>query len=349
MNAEVDDLAGVMKEGGYHAVFLAAGAHLPVRTLIQCRGGARILYAAGLLRGLEAGETPALGRRVLVYGGGNTALDAARTAKRLGAEETLIVYRRTREKMPAHDFEIQEAMEEGVQFRWLSTVKSACGNSFTVEKMRLDDSGFAEPTGEFETLEADCLVLALGQDADLGFLKRVEGMAVEDGVVTVDSHMMTGCAGVFAGGDMVPGLRTAAVAVGHGKKAARNIDAYLRGQIYTAAPKHDIATFERMNPRGFEHASRIAQAALDASLRVAAFEEVFAGLEEPDAAFEASRCLSCGNCRECDNCYEICPGDAVRKLGPGQRFKFEYVNCDGCGLCAEECSCGAIEMHPVVQ
>jgi NADPH-dependent glutamate synthase beta subunit-like oxidoreductase len=343
----VDDLAIVMKEGQFDAVFLAVGAHLARRAFIPARDARKIFYAASLLRDLEEGATPLLGRRVLVFGGGNTALDTARTAKRLGAEDALIVYRRTRQKMPVKDYEIQEAMEEGVSFKWLTTVKASNAESFVIERMQLDENGFPQPTGEFETLAADSLILALGQDVDLGFLKRVEGLAIEDGVVRVDEHMMTGCPGVFAGGDMVPAERAVSVAVGHGKKAARNIDAYLRGDVYERGVEREIATFDRLNLRTHNRTARTTQQPIDLSRRQATFDEVFAGLDEGSALFEAKRCLSCGNCNECDNCYQICPGEAIQKLGAGKRFKFEYGNCDGCGLCAEECPCGAIQMQGI--
>ena len=169
-----------------------------------------------------------LGRRVVVYGGGNTAMDAARTAKRLGAEEAIVVYRRTRDRMPAHDFEVEEAEEEGVLMKWLSTIKQADGGKLVLEKMELDETGFPQPTGELEELEADSLVLALGQETDLSLLDGVPGLEVSDGVVQVEPNMMTGYPGIFAGGDMVPAERTVTVAIGHGKKAARNIDAWLR-------------------------------------------------------------------------------------------------------------------------
>ena len=136
-----------------------------------------MLDAVSVLRSMEGEEKPMLGRRVVVYGGGNTALDVARTAKRLGATEAIIVYRRTREKMPAHDFEVEEALQEGVLIKWLSTIKNmADEGTLTVEKMALDDKGFPQPTGEFETLEADSLVLALGQDVDLSLLEGVPGL-----------------------------------------------------------------------------------------------------------------------------------------------------------------------------
>ena len=248
-------------------MFLAVGAHVSKRAYIPAGDASRILDALGVLRSVDGGQPPELGRRVLVYGGGNTALDVARTAKRLGATETLIVYRRTREKMPAHDFEVQEAIEEGIQFRWLSTIKEAGESSFTVEKMRLDEKGFPQPTGEFETIEADSLVLALGQDVDLSFLERVPGLEIVDGVVKVSAQMMTGHPGVFAGGDMVPDERTVTVAVGHGKKAARNIDAWLRGDVYQPAPKHELAAFDKLNAWYYSDAPLTVQPVLDALRR----------------------------------------------------------------------------------
>jgi NADPH-dependent glutamate synthase beta subunit-like oxidoreductase len=344
VNTRVDDLAGLLNSREFDAVFLAVGAHVSKRAYIPAADASRILDALGVLRSVDGGQAPELGRRVLVYGGGNTALDVARTARRLGATETLIVYRRTREKMPAHDFEVQEAIEEGIQFKWLSTIKDAGESSFTVEKMRLDENGFPQPTGEFETIEADSLVLALGQDVDLSFLERVPGLEIVSGVVKVSPQMMTGHPGVFAGGDMVPDERTVTVAAAHGKKAARNIDAWLRGCAYQAPPKHALAGYESLKAWFYSMAPVTSQHLLDAVRRQTTFEEVVSGLDESDAAFEARRCLSCGNCFECDNCLNVCSDDAVVKLGPGKRFRFNYDNCTGCGLCAQECPCGAIDM-----
>jgi NADPH-dependent glutamate synthase beta subunit-like oxidoreductase len=346
LNAKVDDLAATMREGGFDAAFLATGAHLAKRTAIPAADASRVLDALSVLRGMELGEKPLLGRRVLVYGGGNTALDVARTAKRLGAADPLIVYRRTREKMPAHDSEVQEALDEGIRFQWLSTIKEAGEGSFVVEKMKLDETGFPQPTGEFERIEGDSLVLALGQDADLRFLEHIAGLEISDGVVKVNEQMMTGCPGVFAGGDMVPCERTVTVAIGHGKKAARNIDAWLRGGVYTAAHKHTVATFDRLNTWHYAKAAKTAQPQLDRARRESTFDEVIGGLDESNARVEAQRCLSCGNCFECDSCYNACPDTAIAKLDPGQRYRFDYDCCQGCGICSQECPCGAIEMVP---
>ena len=347
LNAKVGQITDDMKKGGFDAAFLAVGAHIAKRAFIPAKDSSRILDAVQVLRSMEGEDKPMLGRRVVVYGGGNTAIDVARTAKRLGATEAVIVYRRTREKMPAHDFEVEEALEEGVMVKWLSTIKQAGEGALTIEKMTLDAKGNPQPTGEFETLEADSLVLALGQDVDLSLLDGVPGLEVKDGVVRVDpATMMTGHPGLFAGGDMVPADRNVTVAVGHGKKAARHIDAWLRGVPLEAAAKHAPATFERLNPWYYSDAPKTVRPQLDIGRRASSFDEVQGGLTEDNALFEARRCLSCGNCFECDNCYGVCPDNAVIKLGPGNRFRFNLDYCKGCGVCAAECPAGAIEMVP---
>ena len=346
LNSKVDDIEKVMTADRFDAAFLAVGAHIARRAYIPAAGTAKILDAVSLLRSMEGEAPPLLGRRVVVYGGGNTAIDVARTARRLGAEEAIIVYRRTREKMPAHDFELEEALEEGVSMKWLSTIKNIDGGKLQIEKMALDDKGFPQPTGEFEMLEADSLVLALGQDVDLSLLEEAPGIEIENGVVKVGANMMTGRPGVFAGGDMAPSERTVTVAVGHGKKAARHIDAWLRGAELQATPKHGLASFDRLNTWYYEDAPATVRPMLEAARRIDSFSEVQGGLDETNALYEARRCLSCGNCFECDNCYGVCPDNAVIKLGPGKRFSIDYDYCKGCGLCAAECPCGAIEMVP---
>jgi 2-oxoacid:acceptor oxidoreductase delta subunit (pyruvate/2-ketoisovalerate family) len=347
LNTKVENIEQTMKDSGFDAAFLAVGAHIAKRAYIPAADSARMLDAMQVLRGMEDEEKPMLGRRVVVYGGGNTALDVARTAKRLGATDAIIVYRRTREKMPAHDFEVEEALQEGIMIKWLSTIKNMSDEgTLTVEKMALDATGFPQPTGEFETLESDSLVLALGQDVDLSLLNGVPGLEIKDGVVQVGTNMMTGRAGIFAGGDMVPSERTVTVAIGHGKKAARNIDAWLRGETYAPAPKHALAEFDKLNTWYYDDAPKMVRPTLDLARRQSTFEEVVGGLDESTALFEARRCLSCGNCFECDNCYGVCPDNAVIKLGPGNRFEFNYDYCKGCGICRTECPCGAIVMVP---
>ena len=346
LNSKVSSIQDAMRSGGFDAAFLAVGAHIAKRAYIPAGSAAKILDAVAVLRSMEGEEKPLLGRRVVVYGGGNTAIDMARTAKRLGAEEAIIVYRRTREKMPAHDFEVEEALQEGVLIKWLSTIKQASESSITVEKMALDAKGFPQPTGEFETLAADSVVLALGQDVDLSLLNGVPGLEVKDGVVQVGKNMMTGSPGIFAGGDMVPAERTVTVAIGHGKKAARHIDAWLRGKVFSKDKNNEAASFDKLNTWYYSDAPKTMRPVLDLVRRQSSFDEVVTGLDETNALYEARRCLSCGNCFECDNCYGVCPDNAVIKLGAGNRFRFNLDYCKGCGLCAAECPCGAIRMVP---
>ncbi|MGA2837081.1 MAG: NAD(P)-binding protein [Acidimicrobiales bacterium] len=330
--------------GGFDSVFLAVGAGIGRRVEIPAGDSSRIIDAVTLLHRVADDDPPLLGRRVAVYGGGDTAVDAARTVRRLGATDAVIVYRRNRERMPAQADELEEALDEGVTVRWLSTVDRYEGDHLVIEKMRLDGDGFPQPTGEFEELEADALVLALGQGTDLTLLDRAGDVVVEDGVVQVLPTMMTGAGGIFAGGDAVPSPRTATVAIGHGGKAARGIDAYLSGRTPAEPPRAELATFDRINTWYYSDAPRTVRPQLERIRRQSGFEEVVGGLTEESALFEARRCLSCGNCFECDNCYGVCPDNAVIKLGPGQRYAVDLDFCKGCGLCAQECPCGAIDM-----
>ncbi len=347
LDAKVTDLSAVMREGGYDAAFLAVGAQIGKRAYLPAGSAAHVLDAVSMLHGLAEGERPLLGRRVAVYGGGNTAMDAARTAKRLGAAEAVVVYRRTRDRMPAHETEVREAEDEGVLFRWLSTIKQIDEGALTVERMELDDSGFPQPTGEVEQLEADSLVLALGQDTDLSLLEGVSGVEMRDGVVVVDATMMTGHPGVFAGGDMVPDDRSVTVGVGHGRRAAGHIDAWLAGRAPEPAPERDLAEFAMLNTWYYADAPRAHRPLLESVRRQSTFEEVVLGLDESTALYEARRCMSCGNCFSCDNCFGVCPDNAVIKLGmPGEKYLIDLDYCKGCGLCVSECPSGAIEMVP---
>jgi NADPH-dependent glutamate synthase beta subunit-like oxidoreductase len=331
---------------GFDATFVAVGAHLSKHVDIPAREAGRIVDAVPFLREVAAGGQPVLGRRVAVYGGGNTAMDAARTAKRLGAGDALIVYRRTRERMPAHAEEAAAAEQEGVTINWLRTITAFDGPEMTIEVMELDESGSPRPTGRLEKLAADTLILALGQDADTAFLRPVPGVEFKrDGTVIVGPDMMTGCPGLFAGGDMVPAERTVTVGTGHGKKAARHIDAYLRGAGYAPPPKHPQADYGLLHPWYFSETSAPVQPEQPAQARIGDFSEVTGGLTEREALYEATRCLSCGNCFECDGCIGACPEEAVIKLGRGNRYEFDYDRCTGCGACYEQCPVHAISLE----
>ena len=341
----VTDLQVEMAEEGFDAAFVAVGAHLCKRVDIPNQDAGRVVDAVSFLRGVESGEAPPIAGRVAVYGGGNTAMDAARVARRLGADDTVIVYRRTRDQMPAHEEEAVDAEAEGITMHWLRTIASMGERELTVEIQELDETGRPHGTGQYETLAADTVILALGQESDTRFLAHLPGIEFDGDVVRVDpATLMTGTPGVFAGGDAVPSERTVTVGVGHGKKAARSIDAWLRGGGYAPPPKHRLAEMDLLHLWYFGDHTPRTQDELDPQTRVRAFDEVVAGLEPDEARFEAGRCLSCGNCFECDGCLGACPEDAVVKLGVGHRYRFDYDLCTGCRTCFRQCPVHAIEM-----
>ena len=346
-NTPVTDLLATQVAGRFDAVFVAIGAHLSKRVDIPSADATRMVDAVSFLRDVAKGERPVIGRRVAVYGGGNTAMDAARVARRLGAEESVIVYRRTVEQMPAHTEERESAEQEGVTMNWLRTITEMGEEDLTVEIMELDEEGRAHGTGRFEKLAADTVILAVGQEADTGFLHAIPGMIFDRDVVRVDPEtLMTDVPGIFAGGDMVPSERTVTVGVGHGKKAARCIDKWLNLDVTPRDPKHPLVHLDQMNLWYFGGHTRRVQTEQAPETRVSDFGEIVAGLSPKEAEFEARRCLSCGNCFECDGCYGACPEDAVIKLGPGNRYRFDYERCTGCATCYEQCPVHAIEMIP---
>jgi NADPH-dependent glutamate synthase beta subunit-like oxidoreductase len=347
LRTPVTDLATVMRDECYDAVFLAVGAQIGRRTYLPAGSAAHVIDAVSMLHDVEEGDRPLLGRRVAVYGGGNTALDSARTAKRLGASDAVVIYRRTKDRMPAHETEIREAEQEGVLFRWLSTITEVEDGTVRVERMELDETGFPRPTGEFEDLAADAVVLALGQECDLSLVEGVEGLEVTNGNVVVDSSMMTGHPGIFAGGDMVPDVRSVTVGIGHGRRAATNIHAWLSGLAPEPTVRPEIAEFDTLNTWYYADAPRAHRAQLELARRQSTFDEVVQGLDADNAMAEARRCMSCGTCLSCDNCFAVCPDNAVIKLGrPGEKYLIDLDYCKGCGLCVSECPSGAIQMLP---
>jgi NADPH-dependent glutamate synthase beta subunit-like oxidoreductase len=346
VGSRVADLAATMHSGRFDAAYLAIGAQLSHRAYIPAGQAARILDALSVLGEVAQGNRPQLGRSVIVYGGGNTAMDAARTARRLGAEEAIVVYRRTKAQMPANEVELQEALDEGVRIKWLRTITQVSGGSLMLEKMKLDDNGVPEPTGEFEQLAGDAVVLALGQDVDRSLLDTVPGLTIDDGVVQVDDTMMTGCEGVFAGGDAAPSTRSVTAGIGQGRAVARHIDEWLRHAVTRPTDNRIPVPVDALNPWYYSEAPHAVRPRLEAARRTADFSEVVGGLNADTALYEARRCMSCGNCFGCDNCLGVCPDNAVVTIEGAHGYAFDYDYCKGCGLCAEECPCGAIVMQP---
>ncbi len=345
LNHTVTDLQAEQSAGNFDASFIAVGAHLSKRVDIPSMDASKMVDAVDFLRDVASGEKPRIGRRVAVYGGGNTAMDAARTARRMGAEEAVIIYRRNEEHMPAHREELEEAEREGVQVHWLRTI-SEVADDVMVEVMELDDDGRPRGTGKFEKLPADTVIMALGQVSDTEFLHNIDGLDFDGDILKVNPvTLMTSVPGIFAGGDAVPSQRTVTVGTGHGKKAATMIDAWLKNREREPKVKHPVVEFDDLHLWYFGDHPRTIQPELGAKERLS-FGEVVGSLTEEQAHFEARRCLSCGNCFECDGCLGSCPEDAIIKLGKGHRYRFDYDKCTGCATCYEQCPVHAIEMIP---
>jgi len=285
-------------------------------------------------------------KKVVVYGGGKLALYLARIIKRFGSEVS-VYFPGDKKMMPAYDYETEDALAEGVDVQLFTIINKIEKNKITLEKMKVE-KGKAIGTNEFETVDADVLILANRQESDSGFLRTVSGILInEDGTVGIDPERMTGSEGIFAGGDMLPGEnRSAAIAIGQGKKAARYINGYLMRNTYLKPDKNPTAGYRKLHMWYKTDAPQKEQYKLAPTVAIKSFDEVISGLSEPEARFEAQRCLSCGNCFECDGCFGACPEDAIIKLGKGNRYKFNFDACTGCAVCYEQCPCHAIEMIP---
>ena len=340
-NKKVNNLRDELSN--YAAVYLAIGASISAKVDIDVKSVANIWNAVDLFEQIEdrQNDLPNLGKTVIVYGGGNTAIDAARTALRLGAQEVKIIYRRTINHMPAHETEIQDALAEGVEILCLRTIASVDQNKVILNKMNYDeDSGGLSKSGETEMVIADSVVLAVGQSVEDTVIQGVKGIAItEKDVIEVDQNMMTGLKGVFAGGDAILGKRTVTNAIGYGKKAAKCIDAFLQGREYVPNTKNEVANFKKLNTEYYQKDER-----KDVSrLGDLNFEEKDVSYSDNDVVKESMRCFSCGNCFHCDNCYSYCPDNAIIKHEDGS-LEIDYDYCKGCGICAAECPCGAIKM-----
>ncbi len=347
-NRYIENFIAEKEAGKFDALFVAVGAQKTRRLLSNPDDGSTVLDAIEVLRDVELDKPNRLVGHVIVHGGGNTAMDVARSAIRLGALRVTVIARSTRENMRAHPLEIKEALEEGVELLNLHSVTSYDGKTAKLEKMAATNEHRPRPTGVYETIEADVVVEAIGQLLDTAPLEKLPGLDLSSGWVHFDDQMSFGTQGIFVGGDITSEGGTVTTAIGHGKKAARCIDYWLSGKRYTPEPKDPLASFEQLETWYYTDAPRSHRPRLDAVRRTSGFAEVVGNLDEETAAYEARRCMSCGNCFECDNCYGVCPDNAVIKLGPGKGFEFNYDYCKGCGLCESECPCGAIAMQPEV-
>jgi len=354
----------------YAAVFLAVGQSRSRRLGVPGEEATDVLPGIDFLARVARGQRVGLGEKVAVIGGGNTAMDAARTARRLGADVT-IFYRRSRAEMPAIDEEVNEALDEGVRIEFLRAPVAVLTEDGHVRGLRLtemelgapDESGRRRPlpvAGSEYDVACDTVIPALGQVADLSFLDAE--VKSERGRIITDEKAATTRPPIFAGGDVATGFGTVTAAVGSGKRAALAIDCFLRGvertfpdlaQNVQAAPRpHDAAVvrFEDLNTAYFEEEPRPRQEQRPAAEQVTTFEEVNLGYGEDAALAEAQRCFSCGTCNECDNCLIFCPDVAVLR-GPSddEPFVFNYDYCKGCGICVSECPRHAISFEEEVK
>jgi formate dehydrogenase (NADP+) beta subunit len=346
LNYKVKDILYEKEAGNYDAVYLAIGAQLIRTESFLHDDSVYITDAFSFFNEIKSNPSPYIQKRAVVYGGGKLALYLARMVKRFGSDVS-VYFPGDKKMMPAYDYETEDALAEGVDVQLLRSISKIEKNTITLEKMKVE-KGKAIGTNEFETINADVLINANKQESDSGFLRSVPGIAVnDDGTVIINADRMTGCEGIFAGGDMLPGEnRSSTIAIGHGKKAARYIDGFLKGLSYQKPDKRPTAGYRKLNMWYKTDAPQKEQDKLAPAIAIQNFDEVIAGLPEPEVKFEAQRCLSCGNCFECDGCFGACPEEAIIKLGKGNRYKFNYNACTGCAVCYEQCPCHAIEMIP---
>jgi Pyruvate/2-oxoacid:ferredoxin oxidoreductase delta subunit/NADPH-dependent 2,4-dienoyl-CoA reductase/sulfur reductase-like enzyme len=335
------------------------------------------MSGVNFLKKVNSGEKVDLGERVAVIGGGNTAMDAARSALRLGAKP-LVIYRRTKEEMPAWEEEVSEAEEEKIEFIFLSSPVKILTQDGKVKGIECIKNILGPPgkDGRREprpiensnfTLPVDSVISAIGEAPDLSFFPR-ELQNSKD-AIPVDETGATGLEKVFAGGDVVAQPRTVSFAIGSGKKAAMAIDATLRGKNAAEAIRmarwgdkgclsmarylsgggdgiaQEVVKFSELNTAYFPRQVRKPKERLPLEERANGFSEITGGLSKASALFEAKRCFNCGVCNLCDNCFFFCPDLAISARPDKHGYQINYDYCKGCCICVEECPRGAISIE----
>ncbi len=340
---------------GYNAVVLSAAYGRRGRLNIPGEENPGILDGLAFLRSVNANSASA-GKSVLVIGGGSAAIDGARSALRLGAREVTIVYGNTREDMPAREFEVHDAEEEGIKLIFLAAPLSASREGGQT-RLRLQRMQAGErdgkrcpvpmPGDEFDLL-ADTVLVAMGQQADPGFLperirERWQALAAGE-AVQMESQWFIGA------GDIISGPTTVAHAIGNGKRAAGQLGIVLQGREFPAKAQRQGVRLKSLNMTYFASAPRQEPPVLVPASRVKGFDEVAGGLSDEALLAEAGRCFHCGDCNSCGNCWIFCPEMAVKAAGsegPDRlpRYQIDYRTCKGCGICVQECPRSAITME----
>lgn len=342
----------------FDAAFISIGRYASRRLGLDNESAPRVYEGVNLLRAIHCGSAPALGKAVIIIGGGNTALDCARSVLRLGCAPTT-VYRRTESEMPAFREEIEEAKEEGIDIITLAAptrlnLKGSKLASVEFVRMRLgkpDASGRPAPVpiqGDNFTLDADSLINATGEIVDFELLKSA--VKVNQRGVVVDDNFATAIPGIFSGGDCVGITGTVAEVIKDGRIAAASIEKYLTDATnikVEVAKTRDVYAepFDksRLNATYIERTIAVALPRAAPQNRIGSFCEVSGGLAERDVLYEAGRCISCGTCTLCDNCLVFCPDRAIKRNSSGYHIDYDY--CKGCAICVEECPRGAIYMR----
>ncbi len=355
-------------EQGYKAVFMGIGAHRDRKLHIAGEDKLEgVVSAVSFLRGVNQAEKPRVGVKVAVIGGGNTAIDSARSALRLGAEAVHIVYRRSREEMPAAKEEIEEAAHEGVQMSYLTSPLEILGRDGKVSALKCiknelgepDDSGRRSPKpvpGSEFTFDVDMVIAAIGQAPDSSLVAEEIEVTERRKRIIVDGPytLVTTQPGVFAGGDAVTGPATVVEAISAGKRAAISIDSYLRGESPATVESAGPTETERLSSVIIEKTTkfeRCVKTSLPADNRVKGFDEVEAVLSEDVAVKEALRCLHCylgarldrEKCVSCLTCVRVCPLSIPTTSKMGE-ITIDPIACQACGMCALECPVRAIDI-----
>jgi len=335
----------------YDAVFVGVGAQKGVSIEVPGQDTRNVFTGVEFLREINSGKYVDIGKDVVVIGGGNTAMDCARVAKRLGANVS-VVYRRTRVEMPAITAEIDEAMEERIMFRYhTNPVKIISDDDRVVgilcvqmELKEPDASGRARPVpipGSESVIPADTVIMATGQAVDYD---GIEVQKREGKWISTNDELMTSVEGVFAGGDAVLGLETVSTAIGQGTRAASAIEDYIEGDRESRLARPPVIYTKDLNTYYYPKKRRFQKEALEVHTRLKGFKELYPALDYEAIISESERCFSCGLCFHCGNCYMYCPDNAVKVSQKTGLYEFDYNFCKGCGLCAKECPCHYIQM-----
>ena len=359
----------------FQAVFIATGAHRSRGLEIPGEKGKSVFSGLDLLRKINLGKKIKLGDKIAIIGGGNTAIDVARSVIRMGKKAT-ILYRRSKEEMPAFEDEIVEAIEEGVKIKYLVNPihiqQKECMKRLECLRMDLgekDESGRRRPVPIPNSnffIEADSVTIAAGEEIEVSFLPK--GIEKREGIIVTQKDGSTGIKGIFAGGDLTSNQRTVAHAIGSGKKAALAIDCYLKDKDTEEAIRQiligegpsisifrhlhpeerpmnpHVVTFEELNADYFEPSKRHRESKGLVKKRIKGFGEVTSTFTEGIALEEAERCFSCGTCDGCENCYVFCPDASIIKTEEILSHQVDYDFCKGCGICFSECPRGAISL-----